>query len=270
MANDIITQNSPVTTRLMSVDAAVAEGAMALFGEKYGDEVRVVSMGRNPDGASRPIYSLELCGGTHVSRTGDIGLIKIVGESGSAAGVRRMEALAGSAAREYLDMQDKRVNAAAAILKTSSSDLVARIESLLDERKKLERELAEAKKALALGGTSNSEASDVKDVAGVKFMTRILGDMDSKTLKGMVDDCKAKLGSGVVALISTNAEGRASLYVGATEDQAKFNSAVDLVRAGSTVLGGKGGGGRPDLAQGGGPDGSKAQEAFAAIAALLK
>ena len=270
MANDIVLQNDPVTTRLMTVDAAVAEGAMALFGEKYGDEVRVVSMGRNGEAATRPIYSLELCGGTHVSRTGDIGLIKIVAESGSAAGVRRMEALAGSAARDYLNLQDKRVNAAASVLKTSPSDLVARIESLLDERKKLERELAEARRSAATGGGASGAQSDIEMVNGVRVMVRMLGDMDSKALKGLVDENKTALGSGVVVLISSNAEGKASLFVGATADQAHSNNSVDLVRAGSAVLGGKGGGGRPDLAQGGGPDGAKVPDAIAAIKALIK
>ena len=270
MANDIVLQNAPVSTRLMSVDAAVAEGAMALFGEKYGDEVRVVSMGRNADGASRPIYSLELCGGTHVFRTGDIGLIKILAESGSAAGVRRLEALAGQAARDYLDQQDKRVAAAAAALKTSPSELVSRIESLMDERKKLERELAEAKKALALGGGGAANGdSDVQIVNGIKFMARILNGMDSKSLKGVVDDSKTKLGSGVVALLSTSDDGKASLYVGVTDDLTSKLSAIDLVRAGAAVLGGKGGGGRPDMAQAGGPDGAKAEAALAAIKAAI-
>ncbi|MGB9141048.1 MAG: alanine--tRNA ligase [Aestuariivirga sp.] len=269
MANDIVLQNAAVSTRLMSVDAAVAEGAMALFGEKYGDEVRVVSMGRNPEGSSRPIYSLELCGGTHVGRTGDIGLIKILAESGSAAGVRRLEALAGTAARDYLEQQDKRVAAAAAILKTSPADLVSRIESLVDERRKLERELAEAKKALALGGGALTGDNDIQTINGIKFMKRILGDMDSKDMKGLVDDGKSRLGSGVVALVSTNAEGRASLYVGVTADLTAKLSAVDLVRAGAAVLGGKGGGGRPDLAQAGGPDGTKAEGALAAVGALI-
>ena len=270
MANDIVLQNAAVSTRLMSVDAAVAEGAMALFGEKYGDEVRVVSMGRNPEGASRPIYSLELCGGTHVGRTGDIGLIKILAESGSAAGVRRLEALAGTAARDYLEQQDKRVAAAAAILKTSPADLVSRIESLVDERRKLERELAEAKKALALGGGALTGDSDIQTINGIKFMKRLLGDMDSKDMKSLVDDGKSKLGSGVVALVSTNAEGRASLYVGVTADLTAKLSAVDLVRAGAAVLGGKGGGGRPDLAQAGGPDAAKAEDALAAVGALIQ
>ena len=270
MANDIVLQNAPVSTRLMSVDAAVAEGAMALFGEKYGEEVRVVSMGRNPEGASRPIYSLELCGGTHVSRTGDIGLVKILAESGSAAGVRRLEAVAGTAAREYLEQQDKRVAAAATLLKTSPSEIVTRIEGLLDERKRLERELAEAKKALALGGGTSASDSEVQSINGIKFMKRILGDMDSKDMKGLIDEGKARLGSGVVALVSTNDEGRASLYVGVTADLTAKLNAVDLVRAGAAVLGGKGGGGRPDLAQAGGPDAKKAEEALSAVGFLLK
>jgi alanyl-tRNA synthetase len=269
MANHIVMQNDPVTTRLMTVDAAVAEGAMALFGEKYGDEVRAVSMGRNGEAATRPIYSLELCGGTHVSRTGDIGLIKIIAESGSAAGVRRMEALAGEAAREYLNLQDRRVTAAASVLKTAPSDLVARIETMLDERKKLERELTEVKKALAVGGGAAAGPSDIEVVNGTNFMSRMLGDMDSKTLKGLVDENKSSLGSGVIALISTNDEGKASLYVGVTPDLTAKFSAVDLVRAGAAALGGKGGGGRPDMAQAGGPDGAKSQDALAAIREII-
>jgi alanyl-tRNA synthetase len=253
----------------MSVDAAVAEGAMALFGEKYGDEVRVVSMGRNPEGSSRPIYSLELCGGTHVSRTGDIGLIKILAESGSAAGVRRLEALAGPAARDYLEQQDKRVAAASALLKTTPSELVSRVESLVDERRRLERELAEARKALALGGGTSAGSGETETINGITFMKRVLGNMDSKDMKGLVDDGKAKVGSGVVALLSTNAEGRASLYVGVTADLTAKLSAVDLVRVGAAALGGKGGGGRADLAQAGGPDAEKADEALAAIRAVI-
>jgi alanyl-tRNA synthetase len=242
---------------------------MALFGEKYGDEVRVVSMGRNAHGAGKPIYSLELCGGTHVSRTGDIGLIKVVSESGSAAGVRRVEALAGPAARAYLAEQDRRVQAAAAVLKTSPSDLINRIESLMDERRKLERELAEAKKALAMGGGTAAGDDGVSEVNGIKFMARILKGISPNDLKGVVDEGKAKLGSGVVALIGLNDEGRAGLIVGVTNDLTSRFSAVDLVRAGSAVLGGKGGGGRPDMAQAGGPDASKADEALAAIRAAL-
>jgi alanyl-tRNA synthetase len=264
MANAIVQQNDAVMTRLMSVDAAIAEGAMALFGEKYGDEVRVVSMGRNQEGA-RPIYSLELCGGTHVERTGDIGLIKVISESGSAAGVRRVEALAGNAARAYLEQQDKRVAVAAQLLRVSPHDLVPRLETLLEERKKLEAELAAAKKAVALGGGGSGPAIDVEEVNGIKLMARIVDDMDAKVMKSLVDDSKKKLGAGVVAFVSRNAEGRASLYVGVTDGLSAKLSAIDLVRVGSAILGGKGGGGRPDLAQAGGPDGQRADEALAAI-----
>jgi alanyl-tRNA synthetase len=269
MANAIVQQNDAVQTRLMTVDAAVAEGAMALFGEKYGDEVRVVSMGRNPDGSSRPIYSLELCGGTHVNRTGDIGVIKVVSESGSAAGVRRLEALAGNAARAYLEQQDRRVQAAAAALKTSPAELVPRIEALLEDRRKLERELTEAKRALAKGGGAGPVTQDVS-VNGKAFRPMIVSDLDANSAKGLVDDMKASLGSGIVAIISKSAEGKVGLYVGVTNDLTQSNNAVDLVRVGSIVLGGKGGGGRPDLAQAGGPDASKAEAALEAIKAAIK
>jgi alanyl-tRNA synthetase len=269
MANAIVQQNDQVTTRLMSVDAAVAEGAMALFGEKYGDEVRVVAMGRNPEGASRPVYSLELCGGTHVGRTGDIGVIKVTGESGSAAGVRRLEALAGNAARAYLEQQDKRVQAAAAALKTSPADLVSRIEALLDERRKLERELSDVKKALAKGGGAQGPSTDV-DVNGKKFRPMIVKDLDANAAKGLIDDIKKSEGSIIVAIASQSAEGKAGLYVGVTDDLKSANSAIDLVRVGAAVLGGKGGGGRPDLAQAGGPDGSKVEAALEAIKSAIK
>jgi alanyl-tRNA synthetase len=270
IANEMVLQNDSVTTRLMSVDAARAEGAMALFGEKYGDEVRVVSMGRKTHGAGRPIYSLELCGGTHVSRTGDIGLIKVISESASAAGVRRIEALAGPAARAYLEEQGRRVQAAAAALKSPPSEIVARIESLIEERRKLERELAEARKALALGGGGGSKGDDgIAEVSGIKVMTRILKGIDPKDMKSLIDDGKAKLGSGVVALVGLNDEGRAGLIVGVTNDLTARFSAVELVRVGSAVLGGKGGGGRPDMAQAGGPDAGKADEALAAIRAAI-
>ncbi|QIG51744.1 alanine--tRNA ligase [Nordella sp. HKS 07] len=264
MANAIVLQNDPVTTRLMSVDEAIAEGAMALFGEKYGDEVRVVSMGVRPEG-NRRIYSLELCGGTHAVRTGDIGLIKVVSESASAAGVRRVEALAGEAAKRYLDTQDKRVHAAASVLRVTPADVVPRIEALLDERKRLERELAEAKKQLALGGGSAKGDDGITEAGGVKLMARVIKGINPKDMKGLVDDGKAKLGSGVVALVGLNDEGRAGIIVGVTEDLIKRFNAVDLVRIGSEVLGGKGGGGRPDMAQAGGPDASKAEAALQAI-----
>jgi len=269
LANEIVLQNDKVTTRLMSVDAAIGEGAMALFGEKYGDEVRVVSMGRNAHGAGRPVYSLELCGGTHVSRTGDIGLIKVISESAVAAGVRRIEALAGPAARAHLEEQDRRVQAVAAALKTTPGEVVTRIETLIEERRKLERDLAEAKKALALGGGAKGGDDGISEVNGVKFMARVLKGISPNDMKGLVDEGKARLGSGVVALVGLNDEGRAGLIVGVTGDLTKRFNAVDLVRAGSAVLGGKGGGGRPDMAQAGGPDASKADAALAAVRAAI-
>jgi alanyl-tRNA synthetase len=269
IANEIVLQNDPVTTRLMSVDAAIAEGAMALFGEKYGDEVRVVSMGRNRHGAGKPVYSLELCGGTHVSRTGDIGLIKVVSESASAAGVRRIEALAGPAARAYLVEQDRRVLAAAAALKAPAGEVVTRIETLLDERRKLEKDLAEARKQIAMGGSAKGGDEAVSTVNGVSFIARVVKGVSPNDMKGLVDEGKAKLGSGVVALVGINDEGRAGLIVGVTDDLTTRLNAVDLVRAGAAALGGKGGGGRPDMAQAGGPDGTKAEEALAAVRAAL-
>ncbi|MGL4526576.1 MAG: DHHA1 domain-containing protein, partial [Aestuariivirga sp.] len=269
IANEMVLQNDAVTTRLMSVDAAIAEGAMALFGEKYGDEVRVVSMGRNTHGAGRPIYSLELCGGTHVSRTGDIGLIKVVSESASAAGVRRIEALAGPAARHYLEEQDRRVLAVAAALKAPATEIVPRIETLIEDRRKLERELADARKQLALGGGAAQGDDGITAVNGIKVMMRVLKGISTNDLKGLVDEGKAKMGSGVVALIGLNDEGRAGLIVGVTDDLTGRYNAVDLVRVGAALLGGKGGGGRPDMAQAGGPDAAKADEALEAIKAAL-
>jgi len=270
MANAQVALNDQVVTRLMSVDAARAEGAMALFGEKYGDEVRVVSMGRNEPGSNRPIYSLELCGGTHVSRTGDIGLIKIVAESASSAGVRRMEALAGDAARAYLNEQDKRVHMAAAALKVAPADIVTRIDALMDERKKLERELAEAKRQLAMGGgAAGSAASDVETIGGVQVMARVLKGVPANDLKPMADEGKKTLGSGIVVLISTSEDGKGAVVAGVTADLTGRFNAVDLVKAACAPMGGKGGGGRPDMAQAGGPDGAKAAEALAAAKAVI-
>jgi alanyl-tRNA synthetase len=269
IANEIILQNDAVTTRLMSVDAAIAEGAMALFGEKYGDEVRVVSMGRNSPDHSRPIYSLELCGGTHVARTGDIGLVKIVAESGSSAGVRRMEALAGDAARKYLVQQDERVQAAAGVLKVSPAELVARVEVLVEERRKMERELGEARKALAMSGGATSTGGDVTEVNGVKFMGRILRGVAPQDLKALADDGKKTLGSGIVALVAVSDDGKGAVVVAVTDDLIKRFNAVDLVKSGSIAMGGKGGGGRADMAQAGGPDGAKAENSLAAIKAAI-
>ncbi|MFP3546155.1 alanine--tRNA ligase [Rhizobium sp. SIMBA_035] len=271
MANEIILQNSPVTTRLMSVDDARAEGAMALFGEKYGDEVRVVAMGQGLHGAKtgKP-YSIELCGGTHVSATGDIGLVRILGDSAVSSGVRRLEAVTGEAARVYLAEQDDRVKTLASALKVQAGDVVSRVEALMDERRKLERELADAKRKLAMGGGQSGSADDaVREIAGVKFLGKAITGVDPKDLKGIADDGKASLGSGVVTLIGVSDDGKASAVVAVTEDLVGRFSAVDLVRIASAALGGKGGGGRPDMAQAGGPDGSKADEAIEAVAAAL-
>ncbi|WP_018902176.1 alanine--tRNA ligase [Rhizobium sp. 2MFCol3.1] len=270
MANEIILQNSPVTTRLMSVDDARAEGAMALFGEKYGDEVRVVSMGQGLHGAKtgKP-YSIELCGGTHVSATGDIGLVRILGDSAVSSGVRRLEAVTGEAARAYLAEQDERVKALATSLKVQPADVLTRVEALMDERRKLEKELADAKRKLAMGGGQGASEEAVRDIAGVKFLGKAISGVDPKDLKGLADDGKASLGSGVVTLIGVSEDGKASAVVAVTADLVGRFSAVDLVRIASAALGGKGGGGRPDMAQAGGPDGSKADEALEAVAAAL-
>ena len=269
-ANTVVLQNEPVTTRLMSVDAAIAEGAMALFGEKYGEEVRVVSMGRNEIGASRPTYSIELCGGTHVWRTGDIGLIKVISDSGSSAGVRRLEALAGQAALAYLNEQDKRVSDAAAALKTAPSDLVTRVEALIEDRRKLERELAEARRALAMGGgASSSEGNQIEKVNGTQFIGRVLKGVAPQDLKSLADDGKKQVGSGVIALVAVSDDGKGAVVVGVTDDLTSKINAIDLVKRGASAMGGKGGGGRPDMAQAGGPDGAAAEAALAAIKAGL-
>ena len=271
MANEIIVQNTPVTTRLMSVDDAIAEGAMALFGEKYGDEVRVVSMGAGLRGrkAGKP-YSVELCGGTHVGATGEIGLVRVVSESAVGAGVRRVEALTGEAARAYLAEQDERVKTLAATLKVQPADVQSRVEAMMDERRKLERELAEAKKKLALGGGDAAGAVDaVRDVAGVKYLGRVVTGVEPKDLKGLADEGKKSLGSGVVTFVGVSPDGKASAVVAVTDDLTARLSAVDLVRVASAALGGKGGGGRPDMAQAGGPDGARAAESIEAVAAAI-
>ena len=272
MANAIILQNEPVVTRLMQVDDAIASGAMALFGEKYGDEVRVVSMGRALAGEKAgKAYSVELCGGTHVNRTGDIGLLKIVQETGVAAGVRRIEAVTADVARAYLDAQDQRLREAADILKVKPEDVPVRLQALMEERKRLERELAEAKKALALGGNGQARADDglVKTIGRLKLLGRTVHGIAPKDLRGLVDAGKKQIGSGVVAIVGVTDEGKAGIVVGVTDDLTADYSAVDLVRAGAEALGGSGGGGRPDLAQAGGPDGTRAEAALEAIAKRL-
>jgi len=261
--NDQIRVNAEVVTRLMTPEEAIEQGAMALFGEKYGDEVRVVSMGTDQD----KNFSVELCGGTHVKRTGDIGLFKVVSEGAVGAGVRRIEALTGSAAIEYLAAQEARLNQAANLLKSTPANVTARVEALLEERKKMEREISDLRKKLATGGAGGG-AGDVKDVNGVKYLGKVLDDIPGKELKSMVDEMKNQVGSGVCVAISVN-DGKASIVVGVTDDLTDSQNAVDLVRIGSGALGGKGGGGRADMAQAGGPDGSKANEALAAIEAAL-
>jgi len=261
--NAVIRQNGAVETRIMPYDDAVKSGAIALFGEKYDDDVRVLTMGDALDGSGAP-YSVELCGGTHVKRLGDIALFKIVSEGAVSAGVRRIEVKTGEAARQFLDDQAGAARRAADALKTTPDDLPTRIEALIAERKKMERELADAKKALALGGGAGPSEEPVKDIAGVKFAGKVVDGVAPKDLRGLVDAAKQKLGEGVAAYIGVN-DGKAALAVGVTGDLAKTLSAVDLVKAGAAAVGGKGGGGRPDMAQAGGPDGSKAADALAAI-----
>ncbi|HEY7977621.1 MAG TPA: alanine--tRNA ligase [Rhizomicrobium sp.] len=266
--NAVVRQNSDVSTRLMPTDQAIEAGAEALFGEKYGDEVRVLTMGDDSDTANKS-YSVELCGGTHVRRLGDIGIFTILGESAVAAGVRRIEALTSEGARRWLSDQAELAREAAAALKTSPAELPARALALSEDRRRLERELADAKKALALAGPSRGETGDAaKEIAGVRAVLRVVEGVNAKDLKGLADDAKMKIGSGVVAFAAV-AEGRASLVVGVTDDLTKRISAVDLVKLGAEALGGKGGGGRPDMAQAGGPDGAKAQAALDAIAKRL-
>jgi alanyl-tRNA synthetase len=268
MANDYVLQNSPVTTRLMALDDARASGARALFGEKYGDEVRVVAMGEG--GGNTLGWSVELCGGTHARRTGDIGLIAGVTDSGVAAGVRRIEALTGTAARKSAQHLGQLAKAASSELKVSLEDMPGRLAQILDERRRLERELSEAKKKLAMGGGARSDAADGMRVVGdVKLLARAVEGIELKDLKSLVDEGKKQIGSGVVAIVGVTGEGKAGIVVGVTPDLTARFSAVDLVRKGSEVLGGKGGGGRPDMAQAGGPDGGKADAALEAIAAVL-
>jgi alanyl-tRNA synthetase len=259
--NAQIRHNAPVTTRLMTPADAVAAGAMALFGEKYGDEVRVLTMGNDA-------FSVELCGGTHVNALGDIALFTIISESAVSSGVRRIEALTGEAARLWLVARDSKIKDMAALLKTSPDDVPARVSAIADTIKRMERELAEAKKALALGGGNSVAASGPEQINGVAFVAKVIEGLDPKDLRGLIDETKAQIGSGIAVAIAVN-DGRASLAAGVSPDLVTRFSAVDLVRAGVAVLGGQGGGGRPDMAQGGGPDGAKASEAVDAIRALI-
>jgi alanyl-tRNA synthetase len=268
IANDAVLQNSRVTTRLMAVDDAIASGARALFGEKYGDEVRVVAMGEG--GGNTMGWSVELCGGTHVRRTGDIGLITLTGESAVSAGVRRIEAFTATAARKYGSHLAKLAKAAAAELKAPLDEMPDRLAQVIEERRRLERELAEARKKLALGGGAPAEGRDgVRVIGDVKLIARAVQGIDLKDLRSLADEGKKRVGSGVVAIVGVSDEGKAGVVVGVTDDLTARFSAVDLVKKGAAALGGKGGGGRPDMAQAGGPDGSQAEAALAAIAAAL-
>ncbi|GAA6210433.1 alanine--tRNA ligase [Hyphomicrobiales bacterium 4NK60-0047b] len=264
LANEIVLQNAPVETRLMAVDDAKEAGAMALFGEKYGEEVRVVSMGSALHGEKAgKVYSLELCGGTHVTRTGDIGLVHVINESAVASGVRRLEALTGEAARAFLAGQDQMVKDASAALKVPPVQLVERLESLVAERRKLENQVSDLKKQMAMGG-SDGNAEAVEEISGVSFMGRVIEDLPAKDLRSLVDEAKKTVKSGIVVIIGKS-DGKAGISVGVTDDLTDKFSAVDLVRIGSEALGGKGGGGRPDMAQAGGPDADRADHALEQI-----
>ncbi|MBA3527519.1 MAG: alanine--tRNA ligase, partial [Sphingomonas sp.] len=262
--NAHIRHNQPVTTRLMTPDEAIAAGAMALFGEKYGDEVRVLSMGRDVEAD----YSVELCGGTHVSALGDIQLFKLVGESAVSSGIRRIEALTGEAARQWLTAREARLREAAATLKSAPDEVPARVSALLDDKRRLERELADTKKALAMGG-GKAEPEAPEQINGHAFLGQIVKGFDPKGLRSAIDTMKQRVGSGIAALIAVN-EGRASVAVGVTDDLTAKISAVELLKAAVAALGGQGGGGRPDMAQGGGPDGDNADQALAAVRGALE
>ena len=261
--NREILANTAVSTRIMSPNEAIAEGAQALFGEKYGDEVRVVSMGSTDD-AGR-VYSLELCGGTHVSRTGEIGLLKILREEGPAAGVRRIEAIGGEALLSHVRQREALVHQLAGSMRSGISDLPARVTALQDDKKKLEKELADTRRKLATGGAGGSAK---EEVAGVGFIGKLLDDVPARDLKGMADELKTQVESGVVVLVS-NDGGKAAVVVGVTADLVERFSAADAVKAASPAVGGKGGGGRPDMAQAGGPDGAAGQAAIEAVKALM-
>jgi alanyl-tRNA synthetase len=265
IANQVLLQNEPVVTKLMAVDEAIQSGARALFGEKYGDEVRVVSMGK---GGGTKAFSVELCGGTHVSRTGDIGLVTVVGEGAVAAGVRRLEAMTGDAARRHLAEESRQLHAIAGLLKTPVDQAAERLSALIEERRRLERDLAEARRKLAMGGGTGG-GDPIRDVAGIKLMARSVSGVEMKDLKTLADEGKRRLGSGVVAIVGVADDGKAGIVVGVTEDLTQKIDAVSLVRAGAEKLGGKGGGGRRDMAQAGGPDGAQAEAALAAVEAAL-
>lgn len=267
LVNAEIRANTEINTRLMALDDAVESGAMALFGEKYDEEVRVVSMGTTEKGANKR-YSVELCGGTHAKRTGDIGLFKIVAEGAVSSGVRRVEAMTGQGALAYFKQQEDRLLETAGLLKSGPAEVADRVKALLEERKRLENELSNLRRQMASGGGAGGAAPEIKTIGSVKFTARVLEGFPAKDLKPMVDDLKKSIGSGVVTLIATD-DGKASIVVGVTDDLTARYSAVDLVKAGAEAMGGKGGGGRPDMAQAGGPNGASANDAVTAIEKLL-
>ncbi len=278
LANTIMLQNTPVVTRLMSVDDAIAAGALALFGEKYGDEVRVVAMGQpiEPQASSNKAssnsnkawWSMELCGGTHVNRTGDIGLIKITAETAVAAGIRRIEAVTGETARQFLNRQDQIVRDAAELMRVPPADLLPRLEGLIKERRKLERQLAELKRKAIRGNVTGEQT--IQEMGGIRFLARTVRDISLKELRSLVDEGKRDIGSGVVAIVGISEEGKAGVAVGVTDDLTSAFNAVDLVKAAARALGGKGGGGRPDMAQAGGPNAEKADQALEIIADFIR
>jgi len=276
MANHIILENSPVVTRQMGISEAIETGARALFGEKYGDEVRVVSMGfpafdESPQAAAPELaFSTELCGGTHVSRTGDIGLITLVSEGPVAAGVRRIEAKTADEARHYLNARAHHLHALAALLKTPEDETDKRLMSLIEENRKLERELSEARRKLALGAGGGPEAQPVQEIGGVRFLARVVRGVAMKDLKSLADEAKASVGSGVIAIVGVGEDGKAGVVVGVTADLTQRFDAVQLVRPAAIQLGGKNGGGRRDLAQAGGPQAQAAEAALAAVGEALR
>ncbi len=271
IANRAVLENAEVLTRQMPIDAAMKSGARALFGEKYGDEVRVVSMGlaqddeRDPHG---PAFSIELCGGTHVARTGDIGLITIIGETAVGSGVRRVEAKTGAAARHHLNARADKLEALAGLLKTPEDEAAKRLAILLDERRKLDRELSDARKKLAMGGDAGAPV--FAEIGGVKYLGKAVSGVEMKDLKALADEAKQTLGSGIVAIVGVAGDGKAGVVVSVTQDLVARFDAVALVRAAAAALGGKGGGGRRDMAQAGGPDGAASQQALDAVGALLQ
>ena len=268
IANTVVLRNDPVVTRLMGVEEAIESGARALFGEKYGDEVRVVSMGTDATSAGST-FSVELCGGTHVARTGDIGLVTVVSEGAVASGVRRLEAKTGDAARRHLNEEARRLRELAALLKSPIAETGERVATLIEDRRKLERDLTDARKKLAMGGGGGAAPDAIRDIGGVRLFARAVTGVEMKDLKSLADEAKDKVGSGVVAIVGVSADGKAGVVIGVTKDLVGRFNAVDLVRIASEKLGGKGGGGRPDMAQAGGPNGAAAEDALEAVAGHL-